>query len=303
MLDAMSGPFDLDQFDRESALASLATIFADARAFDSDRRKLRASITMPWGGARADGTFGRDGFFFDARFMKDKTPRFGHRAAVQNPVVALCVSPGLIRVGNNQGLNYDKEEVLAEMAVLCDMSAPASSGATTAYAKAKFAVKAEKDESNNVKSEVTVKTEEDEPSKPLGGDDGPGNRRTPDRAAASIAKRQTQEIQNQESSGKSPSGKNPDTDGGPNKRAKRDLHIDYDEDDGPGYRRTSGRVAAPTAKRQIHEIQAQAIQMQELSREFFGKNTNTDGRPNKKFKSNAHTDKDEDRDFMPAAGE
>lgn len=130
----------IHEVDKESVLASLSTIFTDARAFDIGRRKLRANVKINLGLAKDDDKIITNGFALDANTMKNITPPcVGSQPTSQNPVVTLCVSPGLIREGDCEGSDYDKQEVLDRMYVLCDRTGPPYDNLSQANAEQKKA--------------------------------------------------------------------------------------------------------------------------------------------------------------------
>lgn len=128
LVDGLAELCTLDEVEKGNSLADLTSIVTDARAFDIERRKLRANIIILFGLEQNDGSLITSGFSLDDNIMKNITPRVGGRqpqAAIPGPVVMLCVSPTLIRCGNSQGSNYDTQEIIAKMHVLCDRAGPA----------------------------------------------------------------------------------------------------------------------------------------------------------------------------------
>lgn len=121
LIDELAEIFGADNLGKEDASASLTTIFSKARGFDIMRRKMQADITIQVGQMQNDGSFMMNGFALDVEVMKNITPRNMRRSTIQNPAVILCVSPALLRRGDSDGANYDCQEVLSEMRVLCEM--------------------------------------------------------------------------------------------------------------------------------------------------------------------------------------
>lgn len=113
------------QFDapvREDAALDLKAILNEARTFDVTRRKLKSEIRISC-------------FVFDAEHksvryckspisthMHDRSPLKTRAADNKESMVDLIISPSITRLGNSDGVGYDRETCLVKMEVLCNVS-------------------------------------------------------------------------------------------------------------------------------------------------------------------------------------
>lgn len=116
--------FDTSTYD--SARADATAILNDAREFDIMRRKLKAEINIISKVVNDDNNFTSYDGDFVSTYMRNRSPLLSTQESSQNPNVDLVISPAIIRIGNSDGVDYDKNYCLVKMDVLCN--APVSFG-------------------------------------------------------------------------------------------------------------------------------------------------------------------------------
>lgn len=99
-------------------------ILHEARSFDTMRRKLRANVRVHfrWCGNHSEPR--KFQIAKDDKYMKDLSIPI-YCAGNDQPMVDLIISPSVVRCGNSEGVDYDREHCLIPMDVLCDISIPA----------------------------------------------------------------------------------------------------------------------------------------------------------------------------------
>lgn len=106
----------------EDILTDAEEIMVAAIGMDKSIRMSRAQYTLIFS---TSGSFQQPpmfGFTFDSNFMEYKSDFAGTSPLNENnePLVDLVVSPGLLKLGDTDGRNYQSHKVLAMMGVVCN---------------------------------------------------------------------------------------------------------------------------------------------------------------------------------------
>lgn len=104
----------------DSMEADAMDIFEDARKFEMQLRRLKATYTIRMCKLHPEGQELKYGFQFADEEMDYRSPRRDHDTSEQAPSVDFIVCPGLDKRGNNSGTNYEAKTCLIKMGVVCN---------------------------------------------------------------------------------------------------------------------------------------------------------------------------------------